>query len=142
MSIAPLVDAQRGSVEVKFSVPKPPHYLRQDMTLSVEVQTARRDAALVVPVSALRGADKAASDAGGTLWLAQAGRVQARSVRLGLRTLEAVEVVQGLQGGELVLLGASPAPGQRVRADTSAPAPAVRARSDDAGSALSNAMGR
>ena len=144
LSIAPLVDAQKGSVEVKFSVARPPAYLRQDMTLSVEVQTARRDAALVVPVSALRGSDKAAGGMGGTLWLAQEGRVQARNVRLGLRTLEVVEIVQGLEAGDLVLLGVSPAPGQRVRADTSAPPPPPlgRARSEDAGSVMSNAMGR
>ena len=37
-SIAPLVDAQRGAVEVKFSLPQaPPAFLREDMTLSVEV---------------------------------------------------------------------------------------------------------
>ena len=55
-TIAPLVDAQRGSVEVKLSVDQPPSLLREDMSLSVEVETARRAAALVVPVSALRGA--------------------------------------------------------------------------------------
>ena len=67
-----------------------------------------------------------------------------RNVRLGLRTLEVVEIVQGLEAGDLVLLGVSPAPGQRVRADTSAPPPPPlgRARSEDAGSVMSNAMGR
>jgi len=32
--INPAVDPQRGSVEVKLDVPRPPAYLRQDMTVS------------------------------------------------------------------------------------------------------------
>ena len=145
LSIAPLVDAQRGAVEVKFSVAQPPAYLREDMTLSVEVETGRRERALTVPVAALRGqADAGAADAGSaTVWLASGGRVQARTVRLGLRTLEAVEVTEGLAAGDTVLVGAAPAPGSRVKADLVTPARlGAKAASDDAGSALSNAVGR
>ena len=149
LSIAPLVDAQRGSVEVKFAVDQPPSVLREDMSLSVEVETARRESALVLPLSALRGpvsegvgADGSESSQG-TVWLDKAGRVEARTVRLGLRTLESVEVVQGLVPGDTVLSGASPLPGQRVKADQLPQARRnSKARSDDAGSALSNAMGR
>ena len=47
-SLSPLaVDAQRGAIEVKLAVRPPvPAYLREDMTLSVQVQTARLDSAL------------------------------------------------------------------------------------------------
>jgi len=141
LSIAPLVDAQRGAIEVKFSVPPPlPPFLREDMTLSVEVETARREQALVVPADALRGDDAA----GAIVWLAREGRVEVRKVRLGLRTLDAAEVAQGLQAGDLVLVGSAPPPGTRVRADPRAPG-AVRAAAgtkEDAGAAMSNAMGR
>jgi len=139
-TIAPLVDAQRGAVEVKFSLPQaPPAFLREDMTLSLEVETARRAQALVVPVDALRGDDPAAA----AVWLARDGRVELRKVRLGLRTLESVEVLEGLAAGDAVLVGPSPAPGKRVRADLQAPA-AVRARGtkEAAGAAMTNAMGR
>ena len=56
LSLAPAVDAQRGAIEVKFALADgtPPAFLREDMTLSVEVETGRRDAALVLPQSALR----------------------------------------------------------------------------------------
>lgn len=112
LSIAPLVDAQRGAIEVKFSLPQPaPAFLREDMTLSVEVETARRDRALVVPADALRGNGSAQT----SVWLEKDGRVEARSVRLGLRTLVAAEIVEGLGEGERVLIGAAPSPGQRVR---------------------------
>ena len=145
-SISPLVDAQRGAVEVKFSLPQaPPAFLREDMTLSIEVETARRDAALVVPTSALRGDGSAAT---ATVLVERDGRAEARKVRLGLRTLEAAEVLDGLAAGDTVLLGTTAKPGQRVRADlkTSVARPSTQgarnATREDAGSALTNAMGR
>lgn len=116
LSIAPAVDAQRGAIEVKFAVEQPPAFLREDMTLSVEVETARRERALVLPQAALRSpavGDQAA------VWVLQDGRAEARHVRLGLRTLDAVEVLDGLKEGDTVLRGsASLQDGQRVRART------------------------
>lgn len=141
LSIAPLVDAQRGAVEVKFSLPEsPPAFLREDMTLSVEVETARRDAALAVPAGALRGDAGAAQN---SVWIERSGRVEQRAVRLGLRTLEAAEVLEGLAAGDLVLVGDAPPPGKRVHADVTAVAPAAaKPAREDAGSAMTNAMGR
>ena len=137
LSISPLIDAQRGAIEVKFSLPQPPAFLREDMTLSVEVETGRREAALVLPLDALRG-DPAAP----TRWVLveRDGRVEAREVRLGLSTLEAAEVLEGLAAGDTVLRGIAPGPGSRVRADTAASPP--RGRAEDAGAALTGAMGR
>ena len=136
LSIAPLVDAQRGAIEVKFSLPKPaPDFLREDMTLSVEVETARRDRALVLPAEALRSK-------GTSVWLARDGRVEARPVRVGLRTLDAAEIIEGLREGEQVLIGSAPEPGQRVRAGTGLPPRPAKGSQEDAGAALSNAMGR
>jgi HlyD family secretion protein len=150
LSIAPLIDAQRGAIEVKFSLPQaPPAFLREDMTLSVEVETARREAALVVPVDALRG-DQAAANA--IVLVERDGRVEERAVRIGLRTLEAAEVVDGLRAGEVVLRPAAASAlkaGSRVRAriidDGLAASTSSALRNlphEDAGSAMSNAMGR
>ena len=148
-SIAPVVDAQRGAIEVKFSLPQqPPAFLREDMTLSMEVVTACRDAALAVPVGALRGEASASS---AVVSVERNGRVEQRKLRLGLRTLNAAEVLDGLAEGDIVLLGDAPAAGKRVRADiTSAaalaaaqPAPGTRQGTrEDAGSVMSNAIGR
>lgn len=148
LSISPLVDAQRGSVDVKFTVVQPPAYLREDMTLSVEVETARRNSALALPLSALRddaAAGSAAAADGGTatVWLDEGGRVNARTVTLGLRTLDMAEVVHGLAAGDTVLLGAAPEPGARVKAEpVSTAALAAKPRAGDAGSVMTNAMGR
>lgn len=145
--IAPRVDAQRGAIEVKFEMTDaPPAFLREDMTLSVEVETARRDRALALPLAALRpGADEASA----TVLVAADGRAQARTVRLGVRTLQAVEVQDGLQDGELVLLGEASAqvqPGQRVRAKALTGWPSTSAQAAGgggaAGAALTQSMGR
>src|SRR5690606_21066338 len=50
--IAPAVDPARGTVEVRLEVPRPPAYLRADMTVSVEIEVARVDDGLTVPASA------------------------------------------------------------------------------------------
>ena len=139
-SIAPLVDAQRGAVEVKLALPQaPPAFLREDMTLSIEVETGRRERALVLPASALLGAPV---NGQARVHVLQDGRVVARQVRLGLQTLDGAEVLDGLSAGDVLLLGASPAPGQRARADTGASAAAEARAGGEAGAALSGAMGR
>ena len=118
--IAPVVDAQRGAIQVKLSVlEQPPAFLREDMTLSVEVETARRERALVVPVEALQG-DEASSTA--TVLVERDGRAEERTVRVGIRTLKSAEIVEGLAEGDLVLTGALAKSGSRVRAQVQASA--------------------
>ncbi len=113
LAIAPSVDAQRGSIEVKLALLEAaPAFLREDMTLSVEVETARVDGARVLPLSALRAP---AADGSATVLVNDGGHARERSVRLGLRTLEAVEVVDGLAEGDEVLLGGALQAGQRLR---------------------------
>ena len=146
--ISPLVDAQRGAVEVKFALPQaPPDFLREDMTLSLEVETARRDSALVVPIAAVRGdLARTAALRGDLVLMARNGRVEERKVRLGLRTLEAAEVLEGLAEGDVVLTGSAPKPGSRVSANltvqTATASTGLKGTREDAGSAMSNAMGR
>jgi HlyD family secretion protein len=144
LSIAPSVDAQRGAIEVKFALEQqPPAFLREDMTLSVEVETGRRARALVLPLRALR---TQASVESASVLVVDAGRAQERKVRLGLRSLSAAEVLEGLAEGDEVLLGGSIKPGDRVRAQAIAQQPgkpgAPVSGREDAGSALTNALGR
>lgn len=113
LSIAPAVDPQRGAIEVKFAlVGDAPAFLREDMTLSIEVETGRRARALVVPIAALTaGADPTRA----TLRVVQDGRIEERDVRLGLRTMGAAEVRAGLAEGDEVVLRPALADGTRVR---------------------------
>ncbi len=144
LSISPAVDPQRGTVEVKFALTPPvPTFLREDMTLSVEVATARREAAKVLPLSALRSSNREGS---ATVWIVDQDKVAVRQVQLGLRTLDSVDVTQGLQPGDLIVVGGKAQLGDRVRVQQQAwksgqGAASVKERSD-AASALSNSMGR
>ena len=140
LSIAPVVNSQRGAIEVKFSLPAAaPDFLREDMTVSIEVETARREQALVVPLSALRSETNTEQ----AVWVERDGRVEERRVRLGLRTLAWAEVLEGLNEGDAVLFGPAPGPGARVRAVASAPVASAQAPArEDAGAVMTNAVGR
>lgn len=109
LSVSPTVDTQRGSVEVKFAVTEPPSYLRNDMTLSIEIETGRRKNVLAVPSALVLAGDPPA------VLLANEGRVERRVIKAGLRTLTAVEIIEGIQEGDVLLVDASLAPGTRVR---------------------------
>jgi HlyD family secretion protein len=117
--IAPAVDPARGTVEVRLAVPAPPPFLRPDMTVSVNVEVARRADAVAVPADAVR-------DAGGAAWVlaVQEGRAVRREVKLGVRGAGLVEILDGLAAGQAVVSPAAGAvaPGDRVR-PRAAPAP-------------------
>ncbi len=110
--VAPSVDAQRGTVEARLRVPKPPAHLRADMTLSVELMGARKEQALVVPLDAVHGLGSTTP----TVLTTSDGKAISRAVKLGLRGGGKIEVTQGLQSGEAVIVTSTIAPGTRVRA--------------------------
>ncbi|MBC7704149.1 MAG: efflux RND transporter periplasmic adaptor subunit [Rhodoferax sp.] len=147
LSISPAVDPQRGVIEVKFAlVGDLPAFLREDMTLSIEVETGRRDRALALPGNALVGASDGLF---ATVHVVHNGRIEARSVQLGLRTLDAVEVLAGLSDGDVVVLDTLRKLGSRVKVErvtlpTSAASASSKsgARGESGASALTNAMGR
>jgi HlyD family secretion protein len=111
--IAPSVDPQRGTVDIRLAVSPVPDFLRQDMTISVNIETGRRDRALVVPDDALSMLETN----GAELWLVADGRATRRRVELGLRGLGQTEVTTGLRAGEWILADAQAdlKEGDRVR---------------------------
>jgi HlyD family secretion protein len=99
-------------VEVKLRVPEPPQYLRQDMTVSVDIEVARSPGALALRAEAVREAT------GASPWvlLVTGGRAVRRNVELGLRGTGWVEIRSGLEPGDRVVPAAAPIqPGQRLR---------------------------
>lgn len=109
--INPAVDPQRGSVQVKLDVPEPPAYLRQDMTVSVDIEVARHPQALVIPGDAVR-------NSGSTPWVMKVvdGRAVRQPVKVGIRGTTGVEITEGLTAGDVVVPATAPATvGQRVR---------------------------
>jgi len=109
--IAPGIDSQRGTVDVRLRANPEPDFLLEDMTVSVNILTASRDEALVVPNDALNRVT--GDDA--FVWRARAGKAEQVAVRLGLRGLVMREMLSGLERGDQVLTGTLFRPGRSVR---------------------------
>ena len=110
--IAPSVDAQRGTVELRLAVAPPVDYLRPDMTVSLEIITAQVPDALKLPSEAIR------RDAQGNafVWANRNGRAQQVMVKTGLQGIGSTQITQGLTAGERVILnGPVVGAGDRVR---------------------------
>lgn len=113
--VAPSVDVQRGTVDVRLRVADPPDYLKTDMTLSIEIETGRKASALVVPTEALRDASRP------RVLIAERGRVSEKEVTVGIRGDGLAEIVSGLEEGDVVLL-----PGERRLASGDRVRPRIR----------------
>lgn len=72
--VNPGINAQTGAVTAKLDVPQPPPELRQDMTVSVNIEVARRAQALVVPSDAVH------DPAGAKPWVLRVEKGRARHV--------------------------------------------------------------
>jgi HlyD family secretion protein len=96
--INPGVDAQRGSVTVKLQVPQAPSYLQQDMTVSLNIEVAKRSQAILLATEAIRDIEKSA-------WVLQIvnGKAVRQPIQIGLRGPGYCEVLKGLQPNDVVI---------------------------------------
>jgi HlyD family secretion protein len=119
--INPGVDRLRGSVEVKLRVADPPGYLRQDMTVSADIEVARRPSALVIPSDALRDANTPEP----WVMLVRERHAMRQPVSTGLRGEGQIEILSGLAPGDRVIpvTDTFVRAGQRVRAASNGAAP-------------------
>jgi HlyD family secretion protein len=116
--INPGVNALTGAVEIKLDVPEPPLVLKQDMTVSVDIEVARRPGAVLVASSTVRESEGAAP----WVMLVEQDTAVRRPVRLGLKSGGFAEVLEGLREGDRVLpASVAITAGARVR--TTPPAP-------------------
>jgi HlyD family secretion protein len=111
--IAPAVDPQRGTIELRLTVPAPPAYLKPDMTVSVDAELGRRPDALVVPADALHDV----GTPGPWVFVVKGDLLERRDVKLGLRGDGIVELGAGVAEGEIVALAGAGelAAGARIR---------------------------
>jgi len=109
--IAPVIDTNRGTVDIHLRLLEPADFLRHGMTVSVDIRTGSRDQALVLPNDALH--QRRGMQAEVLRWKTD-GRVELVPVQLGLRGTGLTEVVDGLSAGDVVL-ATDAVPGQRVR---------------------------
>jgi HlyD family secretion protein len=97
--VAPAVDAQRGTIDLKFRVDKAVDFLRPDMTVSVEIITAQEPNAVKLPSDAVR------RDATGATYVLinQDGLAARVNVTTGLRGTGTTQIVKGLAPGDRVI---------------------------------------
>jgi HlyD family secretion protein len=108
--VLPDADRAKKAFVVKVVLDEPPSGLRSGMTAEVNVVVGERAGALLVPAEAL--------DAAGNAWVVTDGRAVHRAMRVGIRDLARVEVVEGVAEGDLVVVNGSEGlrDGSRVRA--------------------------
>jgi len=112
-TLVPAVVAASGTVTAKFAVPEPPDYLLPEMTVSVEIEVARKAGALALPLDAVR-------DLASAPWVlaVRDGRARRVPVGIGVRGATRVEILSGLAAGDQVIPAAEGrvVAGDKVRA--------------------------
>lgn len=114
--IAPAVDPDQGTVEVRLAMPEPPEYLRPFMTVSVNIEAGTSAGASVLPARVVNdlGTDEP------WVLVVRDGRAERQSLEVGLISEEWVEIVSGVSDGDAVIDAVdAPEPGTRVRASGS-----------------------
>lgn len=108
--IAPAIDPGRGTIDIHLDLQQPADFLRQGMTVSVDIRTGSRERALVLPNDALRNRQGAQAE----VLRVSRHKVERVPVELGMRGTGLTEITGGLAVGDRVLID-SAEEGQRVR---------------------------
>jgi len=98
--VDPVVQLPGRTITVKALVPNPNRELQAGMFVEVRLATAQRPNAVVVPedaVLALQGIT--------VVWVVKDGKATRRPVTLGVRSPGFVEIVEGVEAGEQVIVG-------------------------------------
>jgi RND family efflux transporter MFP subunit len=119
------VSMDTRTMDTEVDVPNDNLVLIPGMYAEVDLRLAQRTRALVVPVTAVDATSEESSTAAGhaapatgqVIVVTPNNRVEKRQIILGLETASQVEVLSGLNEGDLVVIGgrASLQPGQEVR---------------------------
>ena len=109
--VAGEVDMATRSMEVQVDVLNPENTLIPGMSATVALTLDRRSQVLTVPIAAVARAGQPS-----IFVIAPDNTIAVRTVKLGLETAARVEIISGLQEGELVFVGSRTQvkPGQKV----------------------------
>jgi HlyD family secretion protein len=97
--IDPAVDLTRAAVAVKLGVDNPPPYLRQDMTVSVDIEVNRRPKTLILNLVELHELNN------DTAWVLKIvnGVAKRQAVKVGLVSAGKVEILDGLVEADQII---------------------------------------
>ena len=109
ISIVPTADRQKATVRVRIAFEQLDPRILPDMGIKVRFLEEKSDAGAASPTVASSAVVR--SDAGTSVWIVRDGRAERRDVTLGAEQDGRLAVLDGLEGGEAVVLS----PSQRLR---------------------------
>ena len=98
--IDPVVQNENRTILVKASAPNPGRSLKPGMFIEARLATNTRANAIVVPEDAIQP-----MRAANVAWAVVDGKASRRVVQLGVRSAGVVEVLSGVQAGDVVVVG-------------------------------------
>src|SRR5687767_4743039 len=98
--IDPVVQTESRTILVKASAPNSSRLLKPGMFIEARLATDTRANAIVVPEDAIQPMRSA-----NVVWAVVDGKASRRVVTLGVRSAGMVEIVNGVQAGEIVVVG-------------------------------------
>ena len=98
--VDPRVQLPGRTITVKAVVPNPTRVLQAGMFLEARLETTRRTKAVVVPEEAVLPLPS-----GNVIWVIIGEQPERRQVELGVREPGQVEILKGIEAGELVVVG-------------------------------------
>ncbi|MCL1049206.1 efflux RND transporter periplasmic adaptor subunit [Shewanella abyssi] len=99
LRISPIVDAQSGTFKVTLSVPNQKATLKAGMFTRVELRYDTHNDVITVPYNALVNQDNEFA-----LYVIDGTKANRRTVTLGYREADTVEVVAGIESGEQIVI--------------------------------------
>ena len=91
-----LPKGENMSYTVILTLDKPPENLLTGMTGELNILVGKRDDTLVIPTRCLRNKSR--------VLVVQSGRIREKKIKIGFRSIEKSEVLEGLQQGDLIVV--------------------------------------
>ena len=89
--IAPAVSDSRGTIEIRLGNSQWPDFLQEGMTVSIELITTATQQSIVIPTRLLQQSDNQY-----WVWVAKNNQAQRQNIGVGLRHLDKIQVLDGL----------------------------------------------
>ena len=89
--ISPTIDNSRGTVEIRLQNTQWPSFLQEGMTVSLELLSQAVQKTVIIPSKLLQQNDNQY-----WVWLAKNQQAERQNVRIGLRHLDQVQIIEGL----------------------------------------------
>jgi HlyD family secretion protein len=112
--IAPSINDTRGTIEIRLKSLNWPSFLREGMTVSLELLSQQQAQAMVIPSAALQQSQNQY-----WLWLAKDGKAVRQNISIGQRAADKVQVISGLANNSQIIVSDKPLQaGQKISIHT------------------------